>query len=172
MTTVITQEASAVWSGGALARLNQQTSALLKEFEQTPGVRHAFVFDNRGKLLGGYLNEELDRGDINRAGLCVAQILAALETRGGKPKEIELRFDRARLSGRDLGNAFVVVVCAPSINGSLLKMAMNVAAAPFESNADLQNRLRGATGALKDALQPANLDDAAWQLALKANLRV
>ncbi len=169
--TTVTQEASAIWSGSALARLNQQTTALLKELEQTQGIRDAFVFDYRGRLLGGYLTEEFDRGNINRAGLYVAQILAALETRDGKPKEIELKFDRSRLCVRDLGGAFVVVVCAPNINWSLLKMAMNVAAAPFESNADLQKSLRSATGALKDTLQPANLDDAAWQLALKANLR-
>ncbi len=71
----------------------------------------------------------------------MARLLALLETRGEKAKDIELRFQHGDIYIRDLGNAFEVVLCAPQVNWSLLRMTANVAAASFEKDAELQKSL-------------------------------
>lgn len=141
MPIVITQEANKVWSGPALTRLNQETGALLKQIEENPGVSVAFVFDNHGSLLAARCKSTPERHALEQAGRYLAQILAAVESRGGKVRELELHFDNADLMVRDLGNAFEVVECVPTVNWALLRMALNVSAPPFEKDAELQRSL-------------------------------
>jgi hypothetical protein len=141
MSMVIAQQANKVWSGPALARLNQQTGALLKQIQDNPGVSGALICDNHGSLLAARFSNSLERSALEQAGQWVAQILAALELRWGRIKEAELAYDNAGLLVRDLGNAFEIVRCAPGVNWALLRMALNVLAAPFEKDAELQKSL-------------------------------
>lgn len=156
MPFVIVQEANKVWSGAPLARLNQQTGALLKHVEDTPGVSGAFVCDNHGALLAARLDatmEQETRASLEQAGRWLAQILAAAELRGGRVKELELRYQQAGFLVRDLGNAFEVIKCITTVNWALLRMALNVSAVPFEKDAELQKSLSKIAPARTDTLQ-------------------
>jgi hypothetical protein len=141
MSMVIAQEVNKVWSGPALARLNQQTGALLKQIEENPGVSGAFVCDNHGSLLAARFSSTPERNALEQAGQWLAQILGALESRGGRVKEVELRYGNAGFLVRDLGNAFEVVECVPTVNWALVRMALNVSVPPFERDAELQKSL-------------------------------
>lgn len=164
MAIVITQEPTKVWKGSWLTRLIQQTTALLKEMQATPGVRSAFVCDNYGRPLGALTSESPDKGMLERAGLSAAQIFAALD-KPARPKELEIRFEHTVVLLRDLGNAFQVVLCAPTANLAMLRMALNVAAAPFEKALDLQVALKTAAEARADTLTDKHLDAQALQWA-------
>ncbi len=141
MATVVTQQSTKTWNGARLSRLNQSTASLLREIQATAGVRAACVFDNVGALLAANSNEDWADGFLARLGEEMARLLALLETRGEKAKDIELRFQHGDIYIRDLGNAFEVVLCAPQVNWSLLRMTANVAAASFEKDAELQKSL-------------------------------
>lgn len=158
MATLITPQPSKNWNGGTLARLLQQTGAVLKQVEAIPGVKSALVCDNHGALLAAWMAEVLERSALEEAGLYVAQVLAGLEVHGDKPKEMEIHFERASILARDLGNAFEAIWCAPTANAAMLRMAMNVAAAPFEKDGELQNALRNAAPARTDTLGDDHLD--------------
>ncbi len=153
MSTVIAQEANKVWSGPALARLNQQTSALLKQIEENPGVSGAFICDNHGSLLAARFSNMPERTALQQAGRWLAQILAAIESRGGRVKEVELRYDDAGFLVRDLGNAFEAVQCVPTVNWALLRMALNVSAPAFEKDAELQKGLSRVAPTRADTLE-------------------
>jgi predicted regulator of Ras-like GTPase activity (Roadblock/LC7/MglB family) len=141
LATVVTQQATKTWNGARLSRLNQSTAALLHETQATAGVRAVCVFDNRGALLAAHSNEDWADGFLARLGEQMARLLALLEARPDQAKDIELRFEHGDIYVRDLGNAFEVVLCAPQVNWSLLRMTANVAAAPFEKDTELQKSL-------------------------------
>ncbi len=170
MATLLTQESTSVWNGAALNRLNQQAATLFRQFQDTPGVRNMILCDNRGKTLGAYLNDNYDRAFLNGVGLCVAQIFAALEKRGAKSTEMELKLEHANLFVRDLGDAFSVVICTPSTSWSLIRMAMNVSADTFQADTELQKSLRTAAMSRRDTLSQTNLAEETWQLARQAGL--
>ncbi len=141
MPLVFAQQADRVWNGSALARLNRQTGAMLKQIEENPGVTGAFVCDNHGSLLGARFATTPAQDALEQAGRRLVQTLAVVELCGGRPKEVELRYDQAGLFVRDLGNAFGAVQCNPDANWALLRIAVNVSAAPFEKDAELQESL-------------------------------
>ncbi len=141
MATVVTQQPTKVWNGARLNRLNQSTASMLREIQTMAGVRMVCVFDNQGTLLAAGSNEDWAEGTMAKLGEEMGRLLALLETRGDRAKDIELRFHHGDMYIRDLGNAFEVLMCAPRINWSLLRMTANVAAAPFEKDAELQKSL-------------------------------
>ncbi len=168
MPTIIAQEPNKVWNGPALARLNQQTSALLTQIEGNPGVSGVFVCDNHGSLLAARITRTTERSKLDLAGRCLAQILAAVETRSGRVKEVELRYDAAGILVRDLGNAFEAVECAPTVNWALLRMALNVSAPPFEKDGELQKSLARIAPTRADTLEAEPDQDARrWIRRLK-----
>ncbi len=156
MPFAIVQEANKVWSGAPLARLNQQTGALLKHVETDPNISGAFVYDNHGSLLAARLDSTMGqetRETLERAGRWLAQMMAAAESRGGRVKEVELRYEQAGFLVRDLGNAFEVIKCITTVNWALLRMALNVSAVSFEKDAELQKSLSKIAPARTDALE-------------------
>ncbi len=141
MATAIVQQPSKVWSGQRLNRLNQQTAALLREMRGAAGVRAACVFDNQGALLAANSNEDLQESLLSQLGTLAVRLRTLVQAKSENPKDIELRFERGDVYVRDLGNAIQVVLCGPHVNWSLLRMTANVAAAPFERDAELQKSL-------------------------------
>lgn len=169
MAIQITQGQSRIWDAAGLARLARQATALLKETLATPGVRRAFICDYHGAALAVQSEESITVQVMDRAGLALAQILAVLESRGGRSKEIEMQFQGTRVLARDLGHAFVVVACAPNASAALLRMALNVSAPAFESDIELQNYLRRAAPSIHETLTERDLGDAGWRLSRRAN---
>jgi hypothetical protein len=164
MPSPILKEPSAVWSGARLRRLNQQISAILIQMETQPGIQSAFVCDNHGELLGARGSAALERTAFDRMGCQVAQIFAAFEVCGKGCREIEFCYKRWIVLARDLGNAFLVIVGAPDIDWGLLRIAINVAAPPFQKDNELQISLRQAASSRIEMLEEKFLDAAAWRL--------
>lgn len=170
MATVLKQELSSTWSGVRLINLNERCGQLLHEIEHVPGVQTACVHDNRGKVLGALVNADLDKGTYNRVGTEIAQCFAAFQARTGC-RDLEFRFEKKLIYARDLGNAFLTVYCSPDASLSMLRMTVNVAAAPFEADPDLQKSLKQAAESKKDTLAPNYLDILGSQLVDKAKLK-
>jgi hypothetical protein len=171
MATAITQENSSVWTGAALNRLNQQATAWLNEMLKTPGAKNAFLCDNRGNVLGALVNDNYDRGTLRRTGQYISQIYGVLESNNtAKPKEMELVFERVKLTVRDLGDAFGVVILTLNTNASMVRMTMNVSSAAIESDAELQQSLRTVGNSRRESLTPSSMENGSWELARKAKL--
>ena len=171
MATAITQETTSVWSGAPLNRLNQQCAGWLNEMLKTPGVRNACLCNNQGNVLGALVSDAYDRGDLRRVGQFIAQIFGALEINAaGKPREIELHFERVKVVVRDLGDAFGFVILVLNTNDSMVRMAINVASAAFEANAELQRSLRTVGSSRRESLTPSSMAEGSWELARKAKL--
>lgn len=171
MATTITQETTSVWSGAALNRLNQQTAKWLNEVINTPGAKNAFVCDNRGNVLGALVNDAYDRGMLRRTGQYISQIFGSLDITGNtKPKEIELVFERVKMTIRDLDNAFGVLILTSNANASIIRMSMNVSSAAFEGDAELQRALRIVGSSRRESLTQSSMENGSWELARKAKL--
>lgn len=139
MAPIMLQEPSTEWPGARLAVLNKHTEAVLKEMEHLPGAQSAFVCDLRGTALAMWYTTALTRETASRIGGCISNVLTAFQ--GHTFNEIEILFADRRMYVRTLGNAFLVVVYTPETSLSLVRIACNVAAAPFESDKELQKYL-------------------------------
>ncbi len=160
----------AFWNGPRLRRLSPQLSAFFSQIEKLAGMQSACVCDNHGELLGAIGPTALDNAVYTRLGQLMCQLLAVLETQGRKPKELDLLLDHQAVLVRDLGNAFVMVLCVPQLDRALLRLTLNVAALPFEKDADLQGLLREAAPLRRDVLTENALDAAAWELVQRMDL--
>jgi hypothetical protein len=170
MTTLVKQELSSSWSGFRLIHLNEQCAALFAEIEKVAGVQTIFVCDNHGKVVGAWSVGAFDRGLYNIIGTSLAQTFAALQARGGC-KDLEYRFEQKILFARDMGNAFVVILLTPGTSLSLLRITLNVAAATFEADVDLQNSFKQVAATRAGSLTQNSMNVLMWQLAQKANLK-
>lgn len=140
MAPTIIQEPNAVWSGNRLTLLNKRAWTLLQEMDKLTGAHAACICDSRGTALALWYNQvELARTTVDRVGACVANVFAAFP--GHAFREIEMAYEDRLVYARMLGNAFLVVVCAPNTSLALVRMTCNVAAAPFEADKELQGYL-------------------------------
>jgi len=169
MATLIKQELTATWSGVRLIRLNEQVGTLLNEIDHVPNVLSACVCDNRGKLLGALVNGAWDAGEFNLAGVAIAQCFAAFQSKT-ECRDLEFRFEKKWLYARELGNAFVVVFYPPEMNLALLRMTLNVAAATFAADPELQKHLTQVAASKRDTLAHTFLDILGAQLVEQGNL--
>jgi predicted regulator of Ras-like GTPase activity (Roadblock/LC7/MglB family) len=135
----MSQAPNSFWSGQRLATLLKRSNALLKEIEQVPHIQQAILFDQRGALLAARVNDALTRESVDRIGASVSTIIAAFPERAFTG--IEIGYEGGLLFVRKLGHAFIAVVTADDSNLAMLRMTLNVAAEPFESDKDLQNNL-------------------------------
>ena len=170
MATIVTQEATPAWSGSRLAHLRQRSQGIFEQLAMVPGVQGACLCDNQGAILGMLLTATGDRRLFERIGFALSQCLAAL-SKPSPLKTIELRFERKLVIARDLGNALVVVMCGTEANAPVLRMALEVAASPFEGDADLQRDLRQVAPSRSSTLGREHLDASARHLLLKAGLK-
>jgi len=170
MATLVQQGLSSTWNGIRLVNLNQQVGDLLNEIGKIANVQTACIFDNHGKVLGALTNASFDKGEYNRVGAAIAQCYAAIQSRAGF-RDLEFRFERRFVYTRDLGNAFFAAFCSLDASLSMLRMTLNVSAAAFEADPELQINLRRVAESKKDTLATSYLDVLGSQLVEKASLK-
>ena len=137
--TMVYQAANAYWNGTRLTNLNKRANALLQELEQVPGVQHAVICDLRGSMLVARVSGELTRDTLDTVGSNVVTLRAAFA--GHSFNSIEFQFEDRLMYVRTLGNAFIAIVTERGLNLALLRMSLNVAAAAFEADKNLQHNL-------------------------------
>jgi predicted regulator of Ras-like GTPase activity (Roadblock/LC7/MglB family) len=170
MATIITQDANLAWSGVRLALLKERCQAMFEQLARVAGVQGACVCDNHGVILGLLLAGVGDRRLFERIGLGLSQCLGALHARSAV-RDLEVVFERKTVVARDLGNATLAVVCSADANLPLLRMTLNVAANPFEGDAELQRGLKQAALSRGNTLSGEHLDALARSLLQRAGVR-
>lgn len=170
MANIVTQEVTLAWSGVRLALLNERCQALFEELTRVAGVQGACVCDNHGGVLGLLLAGAGDRRMFEGIGLALNQCFGALNARSAF-RDIEVVFEGKTLVARDLGNATLAVVCGADANLPLLRMTLNVAANPFEGDAELQRGLQQAALSRANTLKGERLDALARALLHRAGAR-
>lgn len=170
MATITTQDANLVWSGVRLALLRERCHTLFDQLAQIPGVQGACVCDNHGSVLASLQAGAGDRRMFERIGLVLTQCLAALHAQSPL-KDLEAVFERRTVVARDLGHATLVAVCGADTNLPLLRMTLNVAANPFETDAELQRGLKQAALSRAGTLSGEHLDALSRTLVQRAGGR-
>ncbi len=171
MATILAQEANLAWSGVRRVLLNQRCRQTFDELAQVRGVQGACVCDNHGAVIGMLLAGALDRRLFEQIGLALSQCLAAIHARSAVT-DIELQYERKVVVAHDLGNALLVVVCNADVNLPLLRMTLNVAASPFEADAELQRALKQAALSRTNTLSQEHVNASDRSLLHKAGLRL
>lgn len=159
MPILVRQGQSYDWRGADLARLNSRAAALTGQILLVPGVLASIVYDNNGERLGASLNDEYNLDEWRNAGLVLAQMLAASEIAAAGMREMELHSAGRDLYVRSLGNAFCATLCRIDVNWAMLRMTVNVAASPFETDGELQRALMLAAPSLTETLTERRLSD-------------
>ncbi len=171
MATIVAQEETPAWSGKRLQGLNRHSRGVFEQVALVPGVQGACLCDNYGRILGMLLAGTGDRRLYERIGIALIQCLVALQARSAM-KEIELHCERTLLVARDLRNGLIAVVCSAEVNLPLLRMTLNVAISPLESDAELQRSLVQVAPSRLHTMGQRQLDASARSLLQKGGLRL
>lgn len=156
----IPKERDDVWRGFALRDLNEANGIFMDGVREIRGVQETLIGDRTGDLLGAYVGANWDKPQAAALVAHVARLLGEAEQGRAPAREMEIRSPQGGLFVRGLGNAFAVLVCAPSVDCAMLRMTVNVAATAYEANAILQNHLRVAREAqATGARAPDEADD-------------
>jgi predicted regulator of Ras-like GTPase activity (Roadblock/LC7/MglB family) len=132
--------------------IEKQVNSLIEETSRVTGIRHVFVSSRQGLVLGAWSGVKTESILFDRVGMHLAKLIAAMQKRDGRPVEIESQYQHGSMLVRDLENAFAVFIYASTMNPSLFRMTLNVAATRFIQDAHLQKELAQWTR-FSDALQ-------------------
>ncbi|MCI0477805.1 MAG: hypothetical protein L0Y55_16300 [Anaerolineales bacterium] len=140
----IPKERNKVWRGFALRDLNEANGIFLDAAHEIRGVQETLIGDRTGELLGAYVGANWDKPKASALVAQVARLLHEAEQGRAPAREVEARSPQGGLFVRGLGNAFAVFICAPTVDWAMMRMTVNVAATPYETNPLLQNYLNAA----------------------------
>jgi predicted regulator of Ras-like GTPase activity (Roadblock/LC7/MglB family) len=108
----------------------------LDEIVKVSGVAGAFLCRSNGEVLASTLNG-VDRGLLESVGRTFGRTLDGLRTaRKKKVVELDLVYESGRLVVKNMGDACLVISCAPSINVPLLNLTTNLAVRKLRAMVD------------------------------------
>jgi len=114
----------------------------LREINELTGIWGGLVCNNQGEIIQSNTPPGLDISsleNINRD--LISMFSSAAESMQGI-SEIVLHYEQRKLLVLDLENAFLIVICTPSVDLSILRMTVNVVLTTWESNRKVQKLLK------------------------------
>ncbi len=103
------------------------TEAILQDINAVIGVTGSFVCLNDSSIAAQAMPASFDTPTITLVARIVSQTFQALETSGQRINEADLTFERARVVLKNLRAGVLVILCARTINLSLLNLTTSVA---------------------------------------------
>ena len=114
----------------------------LREINELAGTLGSLICNNKGEIVQGIAPPSLNKSaleNINRH--VISMFTSAGESMQGI-SEMVLHYDQRKLFVLDLEKAFLVVICTPSVDISMLRMTVNVVLTSWESDSKVQKELQ------------------------------
>jgi hypothetical protein len=121
------------------------------EIGAVAGVAASFICDNGGRVIASSFGEDADVTPVRDVARELLQTAAVLHRIGEPARQMDFTYAGRR-----------VVLCAPQVEISLLRLTLNVATAQLRDDVELRNLLRGHV-ANREVLE-SELDQISWQL--------
>jgi predicted regulator of Ras-like GTPase activity (Roadblock/LC7/MglB family) len=132
------------------------------EIGAVTGVTASFICDNGGRVIASSFGEDTDVTPVRDVARELLQTAAVLRRIGEPARELDFTYAGRRVVVRDLEDSLLVVLCAPQVEISLLRLTLNVATSQLRDDVELRNLLRGHV-ANREVLE-SELDQISWQL--------
>jgi predicted regulator of Ras-like GTPase activity (Roadblock/LC7/MglB family) len=132
------------------------------EIGAVAGVAASFICDNGGRVIASSFGEDADVTPVRDVARELLQTAAVLHRIGEPARQMDFTYAGRRVVVRDLEDSLLVVLCAPQVEISLLRLTLNVATAQLRDDVELRNLLRGSV-ANREVLE-SELDQTSWQL--------
>jgi predicted regulator of Ras-like GTPase activity (Roadblock/LC7/MglB family) len=113
----------------------------LKEINELEGVWGSFICNNQAKILASALPTSLNKSNVENIARHVVEVISTGGETIQELQEVVIYFQQRRLFILDLQQALLVVIGAPSVDISLLRMTVNILTTSWESDANVQKQL-------------------------------
>ncbi len=113
----------------------------LKEINELEGVWGSFICNNQAKILASALPPSLNKSNVENIARHVVEVISTGGETIQELQEVVIYFQQRRLFILDLQQALLVVIGAPSVDISLLRMTVNILTTSWESDANVQKQL-------------------------------
>jgi len=114
----------------------------LREITELVGAWGSLISNNQGEIILSVMPPGLESSSVEDS------IRQAVEMMSGASESVQglseavLHYSEKKLIVMDLEKAFLLVICTPSIDISLLRMTVNVVRANWDSDAEVQKQLQ------------------------------
>jgi len=114
----------------------------LREINELIGTWGSLVCNNQGEIIESITSPGMNKStleNINRH--VISMFSTAAESMQGTAEAV-LHYSQKKLFVQDMEKAFLVVICTPSVDISLLRMTVNVVRTNWDGDDKVQKQLR------------------------------
>ncbi len=114
----------------------------LREINELVGIWGSLICNNNGRIIQGNTPPGLNKAtleNINRN--VIGMFTSADESREGISEAV-LYYAEREIFVLDLGKAFLIVICTPSVDISLLRMTVNVVISRWDGDPKVQKEFQ------------------------------
>ena len=106
---------------------------ILQELNQLGGVNGSLVITTDGRVLAHALSKGFESAQLELVARSVSQTFNSPNALAHNLTEFDLQFAQGRISARRLQNGFLLILCVPTINTTLLNLRANTAMKKLDS---------------------------------------
>lgn len=114
----------------------------LKEINELIGIWGSLVCNNQGEIIQGNTPPDLNKSTLENINRNVISMFTSASESMDATSEVVLHYSERKLFALDLEKAFLIVICTPSVDISLLRMSVNVVLSRWESEPKIQKELQ------------------------------
>ena len=110
----------------------------LREINELVGTWGSLICNNQGEIIQGNTPPGLNKSTLENINRNVIGMFTSADESMQEVSEAVLHYSDKKLFCLDLGKAFLIVICTPSVDISLLRMTVNVILSRWEGDPKVQ----------------------------------
>lgn len=114
----------------------------LREINELIGTWGSLVCNNQGEIIEGVTPQGLNRSALENINRHVISMFSRADEDLQGISELVIHYSERKLFVLDLEKAFLVVICTPSIDVSLLRMTVNIVRTNWDGDEKVQKQLQ------------------------------
>lgn len=139
---------------------------ILKEINELPGVRGAFICDGNGVIISSAMPPTYHQ-EVGNIGREVVQVVVLLQVLGEETDILDFLFADGRILVNGLTDFSLIVFCDPNIDISMLRLKTNVALAEIRRDGKFKKHMQKVSQGKKGLLASEGLDESYQQIIKK-----
>ena len=114
----------------------------LEEINQLVGIWGSLIYNNQGEIILGNTPPGLNKSTLENINRNVISMFTSASGSMQGLSEAVLHYSDRKLFVLDLEKAFLIVICTPSVDISLLRMTVNVILSRWEGDSKVQKEFK------------------------------
>jgi len=114
----------------------------LREINELVGAWGSLICNNQGEIIQGNTPPGLTKPTLENINRNVISMFTSVSESSQEISEAVLHYSEKKLFVLDLEKAFLIVICTPSVDISLLRMTVNIILSRWEGDPEVQKEFQ------------------------------